>query len=65
MPEAKTGYDQVGAIMDYENGELDGDETVVLFQHLIDTELVWKLQGSYGRTANTLIAFGHCHRKEE
>ena len=55
-------YDQVGAIMAYESGDLDDEATVELFQHLIDNGLAWSLQGHYGRTATALIIAGHCHR---
>lgn len=42
----------------YEEGELDEDEVVELFQHLTDLGLAWHLQGSYGRTAQALIEAG-------
>lgn len=48
----------VNRIIDYENGELDEDETVSLFQELTDNGLAWQLQGSYGRTAQSLIDAG-------
>lgn len=53
-------YDTVGAITAYEAGELDWEGTVELFQTLIDTGMVWRLQGSYGRTAVDLIKAGEC-----
>lgn len=51
-------YDEVGAIIAFENGELGEDETLELFQHLVDSGLAWKLQGSYGRMAQNLIDQG-------
>jgi hypothetical protein len=48
----------INRIIDYENGKLDEDETVSLFQELVDDRLAWQLQGSYGRTAQNLIDAG-------
>lgn len=48
------------AMMKWEAGELDEDETVILFQGLIDDGLVWSLQGCYGRQAQALINVGLC-----
>lgn len=42
----------------FEAGELEQDEALVLFQDLVDTGLVWTLQGSYGRAAQALIDSG-------
>lgn len=56
--------DHLDQMIAWEQGELDGPETVELFQALIDNGMAWKLQGCYGRMATTLIAAGHCHRKE-
>lgn len=53
----------VGQIIAYENGELDSEAGIRLFQSLIDSGLVWQLQGHYGRTARDLIAAGLCHEK--
>ena len=55
-------FDVVGFIMAFESGQLDNDAIVEGFQYLIDSGLAWSLQGSYGRTANSLIETGHCHR---
>ena len=51
-------------IIAYESGELDGEETIKLFQELIDSGQVWRLQGSYGRMAKALIEAGYCHLKQ-
>ena len=50
----------VTAIIAYEQGELSEEETVELFQGLIDSGMAWQLQGHYGRTAAALIDAGYC-----
>jgi len=36
------------------------DEQIAAWQHLIDTGIVWTLQGWYGRGAFHLINSGYC-----
>jgi hypothetical protein len=43
-----------------EDGLLDVEDTIELFQELINSGLAWKLQGFYGRTASNLIQQGYC-----
>ena len=40
--------------------DLEDHEEVEAWQHLIDTGVVWQLQGFFGRTAKDLIAQGVC-----
>jgi len=49
-------YDEVGAIMAWEEGELSLAGTQELFTHLLASGLVWKLQGAYQRA---LFAYVH------
>jgi len=53
-------FDVVGFVLDFEVGALNDEDTIAGFQHLINTGMVWGLQGSYGRIAKQLIEAGHC-----
>lgn len=45
-------------IIAFESGELEEDQVIDLFQHLVDSKLAWSLQGSYGRIAANLLELG-------
>lgn len=57
----QNGY--IDFILAFEAGELTDNELVVGFQNLIDSGIVWQLQGVYGRLAKKLIASGYCTAK--
>lgn len=48
----------VGKIIAFENDELDEDEMCKLFQFLVDSGIVYHLQGSYQRIAEQLLEEG-------
>jgi hypothetical protein len=49
----------IGQMVQYEQGELSFEETVELFQALLESGLIYNLQGSYQRTAQSLIEEGY------
>lgn len=51
------------AVMTVENGECSKEEYVKAWQKLIDTGIVWELQGWFGRGAIRMIEDGYCHYK--
>jgi hypothetical protein len=55
-----SSFDSVEAMIDFESGQLDAQETIEFFQDLIDSGQAWKMQGSYGRTAMAMIRSGQC-----
>lgn len=50
--------DLVNAIMEYEDGTLDEENTIAFFQDLLDTGMIRTLQGSYQRMAYALLTQG-------
>lgn len=55
---AVTSDNLVDYIIRYEDGQLNDEEFVGLFQYLVETGKAWQLQGHYGLVANTLIHQG-------
>ena len=47
--------DTLDRIIQYEQGDLDDEAILELFQDLVSSGLAWQLQGHYGRTARSLI----------
>lgn len=56
----KPEFDSATFVIDYESGLLEPKEIIEGFQHLINSGLVWGLQGHYGRVANQFIESGDC-----
>ena len=48
----------ISKIIEYEEGILSSEDTIDLFQDLVNSGLAWTLQGSYGRMAEYLIEIG-------
>lgn len=62
-PQVETLTDRhtlVSDIMEYESGQSSEDDTVAMFQRMINDGSVWRLQGSYGRAAMDLLRSGQC-----
>jgi len=56
--EKNTILDYAPQLYAWEAGELNLEETVSLFQYLVDEGHCWRLQGFYGRTAEDLLQAG-------
>ncbi|MCA8995033.1 MAG: hypothetical protein KDA88_23855 [Planctomycetaceae bacterium] len=53
------------SMIQFEAGELSDDAVIDLFQRLINSGAVWRLQGFYGRFARDLIDNGYCTLPKE
>ncbi len=48
---ASSEYPSAVDIMNYEDGRMSEEEVDDFFRRLVDTGMIWHLQGSYGREA--------------
>jgi hypothetical protein len=48
----------IDKIIAYEQGNLNDEGILELFQELVDNGMAWTLQGHYGRTAKSLVDAG-------
>lgn len=51
-------FDVVSALMDYEMGEVTGEQVLDLFSHLLSSGMINSLQGHYERQAFALLGDG-------
>lgn len=56
--------DIVGQIVAFEQGELEDGEVYALFQFLLDSGMIYSLQGSYQRMAEDLLLAGVIEQPE-
>jgi hypothetical protein len=56
-------YDACAAVEGFDGEEHTEEELIEAWQSLINSGIVWNLQGWYGRTAKRLIDEGLCHAK--
>lgn len=53
-------WNELNEIIAYEEGSLTKEQTIAMFQRLINNGLVWQLQGHYGRVAAEMLQRGLC-----
>ena len=56
--------DIVGQIVAFEQGELEDSEVYALFQFLLDSGMIYSLQGSFQRMAEDLLLAGVIEQPE-
>ena len=57
-------FNMTGQLLKWTTEGLDEEDTIELFQQLIDSGLAWQLEGHIGRCAMDLINSGDCHHCE-
>ena len=55
-----TSFKAISIAEGFADGEYTQEQQIEAWQYLIDTELVWSLQGWFGRTARVMIEEGLC-----
>lgn len=53
-----TPYQAVSIVEGFDGEEHSEEEILAAWQYLVDTGVVWRLQGTYGRMAKQLIEEG-------
>ena len=53
-----TNKDTLDLMMAWEDGTLSDEDTLTLFQRLVNNGMAWRLQGVYGRTASAFLERG-------
>lgn len=61
----KSDGDILDKIIRYENGEMPMEEAVEFFQELVDSGVIFSLQGHYQRTAINLARAGQIRMKSD
>ena len=59
-----TDYKAVALAEGFEEASSE-EQLLEAWQHLIDTGLAWRLQGWFGRQANSLIEAGYCREAKK
>jgi hypothetical protein len=58
MTSTTAQHDIVSDLKAYENGEMEYEDVITLFQNLLDTGTIYHLQGSYGHQMQRFLNSG-------